>query len=103
MEIQANLDIYAYYEKEAPIYRVWINNILYNERVYWIDPKIEYIEEVMYFELDPGEHTILVEKISAPEAKIWLERAVIRYKDRKLMFDLSLDPKDKEIIKFTIE
>ena len=103
MEVKAELDLYAYYENECPIYRVWINYTLYNERPYWIDCTREFIQELMFFELEPGEHTIVVEKISAPAAKIWVERLNMKYKDRKLVFDFPINPQDKQIIKFTIE
>lgn len=103
MEIQANLDLYAYYENACPNYRIWINDTLYNERQFWVNWTREYIEELMYFDLENGEHTIIIEKISALDAKLWAEKLIIKYKDRKKVFEFPINPQDKQIIKFTIE
>lgn len=65
MEIQINLHMYAYYEDntERPTYRLWINDILHSERYYWIDGREFYIDELMFFDLEPGEHILKIEKV----------------------------------------
>lgn len=103
MEAQANLFVYSYYEEECPIYRIWINDQVYIERPFWIDCLKEFINEVMFFELEPGEHTITLEKVFPSPAKIWAEKFTIKYRDKKNVFEFPVNPQDKQIIKFKIE
>lgn len=103
MNILANLDIYAFYESSCPVFRIWINDNLYSEREFWADWTREYVEEAMSFELEPGEHTIILETIASPLSKIWAERLVLKYENTEKVLTFPLDPQHKQIIKFTIE
>jgi hypothetical protein len=104
MIVQLIAHVYAYYEYECPIYRFWINDNLYNEREFWVDCNTTYIEEEMYAELEPGEHTITIEKVKpATYAKIWIEKLVIMCNESTKELNLSVQPQDKQIVKFKIE
>lgn len=102
MEVKISLDLYAYYEHRCPIYRVWVDDHLMNEREYWVDCLSNYIEEVLHLELEPGYHTLLVEKITVPQAKIWVEKAVIECGQSKEILSFGIRPQDKQTIKFLI-
>ena len=103
MEVKANLNVYAYYEDQSPVYRIWINDNLYTERTFWPDCLIEFIQEEMFFELNHGKHIITLEKITEPTAKIWAEKLVIKYGMQENTFTFPINPQDKQIIKFIIE
>lgn len=104
MLVQINVDVYAYYEHTFPVYRIWVNDTLYNEREFWPDCLINYIEEEIHVELEKEENTLLIEKVSKdPKHKIWAEKVVIKYKNIIETKTFDLDPQDKQIIKFKIQ
>lgn len=102
MEVKINVDVYAYYEHQCPIYRIWIDDTLYNEREFWTDCLSNYIEEEIYVNLDAGEHVLTVERITAPAAKIWVEKVVISYEGKHEVLSFQVNPEDKQTIKFLI-
>lgn len=103
MDVRFNLDLYAYYEYQTLVYRIWINDNLYNEREFWTDCLSNYIEEEMFADLKPGEHTLTLEKISPSFGKIWTEKLVLNFNNFEKVLDFPINPQDKQIIKFTIE
>ncbi len=104
MLVQINVDVYAYYEQACPVYRIWVNDTLYNEREHWVDWKYNYIEEELHVELEPGEHSLTIEKvISGATNKIWVERVIIKYPNNTNISEFPPAPQDKQIIKFKIQ
>lgn len=102
MEVKISFNLYAYYEHQCPIYRIWVDDHLMNEREFWTDCLTNYIEEVLHLELDPGYHTLLVEKITVPQAKIWVEKLIIENGASTEILNLGIRPQDKQTIKFLI-
>jgi hypothetical protein len=103
MLVQINVDVYAYYKHQPPVYRFWVNDTLYNEREFWVDCLSNYIEEEMYVELEPGKHTFLIEKVTTDiHSKIWVEKFVVKYNETVNTVFLNIDPQDKQIINFEI-
>lgn len=103
MLVQINLDVYAYYEQACPVYRIWVNDTLYNEREFWVDWQNNYIEEELHLELESGEHTLILEKVlSGATNKVWIEKIVFKYPNNCTTGTYPPDPQDKQIIKFKI-
>lgn len=102
MIVKINVDVYAYYEYQCPSYRIWVNDTLYNEREFWTDCLSNYIEEEMFVELNPGNHSITIEKISSPLAKIWVEKVIVTCDTSTEIFNFGINPDDKQTIKFLI-
>lgn len=102
MEVKINADVYAYYEHQSPIYRIWVDDTLYNEREFWTDCLANYIEEEMYVDLEEGEHTLTLERVTAPYAKLWIEKVVISYEENEEILKFEIDPQDKQTVKFLI-
>jgi hypothetical protein len=103
MLVQINVDVYAYYKHQPPIYRFWVNDTLYNEREFWVDCFANYIEEEMYVELELGKHTFLIEKVVPDiQSKIWIEKICIQYQNVENTMTFPIDPQDKQIINFEI-
>lgn len=76
MEIRINLQVYAYYDKDVPppTYRLWVNNLLFGERNYWIDFNEFIIDELIIVDLEPGEHFIKLEKVRPRnQGHIWYQ------------------------------
>jgi hypothetical protein len=82
MIVKINADVYAYYEYQCPSYRIWVDDTLYNEREFWTDCLSNYIQEEMHVDLEPGMHSLTIEKISSPHAKIWIEKAVVETENK---------------------
>lgn len=102
MEVKINADVYAYYEHQTPIYRIWIDDTLYNEREFWTDCLANYIEEEIYVDLETGKHELILERVTAPYAKLWIENVVIEYEGKQEVLKFKIDPQDKQTIKFHI-
>jgi hypothetical protein len=102
MEVKINADVYAYYEHQYPIYRIWVNDTLYNEREFWTDCLSNYIEEEIYVDLEPGLHTLTLEKVTVHQAKVWFERVIVEHGTLKEILNFSTVPQDKQTIKFLI-
>lgn len=102
MEVKINADVYAYYEHQCPIYRIWVDDTLYNEREFWTDCLSNYIEEEIYVHLEAGEHTLTLERVTSPAAKLWIEKMIIEYEDNREILNLGINPEDKQTIKFLI-
>ena len=102
MIVKINADVYAYYEYQCPSYRIWVDDTLYNEREFWTDCLSNYIQEEMHVDLEPGMHSLTIEKISSPHAKIWIEKAVVETEKTTEIFNFAINPDDKQTIKFLI-
>lgn len=60
-----------------PIYRVWVDNELMCERTFWLDSSKFYIDEMIYVELDAGNHAIKLELVDPSLGRVWIKRMVI--------------------------
>ena len=103
MLVKINVHVFAYYQDVCPAYRIWVNDTLYNERDFWPDWKINFIEEELYVEIEPGEHEIILEKVISGETnKIWIEKVVFEYPNNTVIGEFPPNPQDKQIVKFKI-
>ena len=103
MEVKIQLHVYAYYEHNCPIYRVWINDTLYIEREFWTDCLTNFIEEEIYVELESGEHQIIVEKVRNNPARLWVEKFILTYENVLENHGYGIEPTNKHVIKFNIK
>ena len=58
--VKIKLDIHAKWNQHPPMYRVYVNNELFNERNYMWQPS-EYITEILQITAEPGEYTVQIE------------------------------------------
>ena len=58
--VKIKLDIHAKWNQHPPMYRVYVNNELFNERNYMWQPS-EYITEILQMTAEPGEYTVRIE------------------------------------------
>jgi len=58
--VKIKLDIHAKWNQHPPMYRVYVNNELFNERNYMWQPS-EYITEILQITAEPGEYTVRIE------------------------------------------
>lgn len=103
MEVKINLDVYAFYEDDVVVYRIWLDNHLFLERKFWIDCLHSYIEEELHADLEPGSHVIMLEKLKPPLGKVWAEKLTVSYNDTKKNYNFEYSSLDKHLLEFTIE
>lgn len=103
MEVRIEAHVYAYYEQNIPTYRIWVNDNLYTEREYWPNCSINYIEEQMIIEVQPGKHKITLEKVRPKNAEwVWIERVIIYAEGNTQDIGLDLTKQDRQVIEFTV-
>ncbi len=56
------LDVYAKWNINPPMYRVYVNDELFNERNYRWQPS-EYITEILQIQAQPGEYSVRIENL----------------------------------------
>jgi hypothetical protein len=103
MDVRLNVEVYSYYEGKCPTYRIYVNDHLYNEREFWVDCLVNLIEEEIFVDIDYGKHTLTIEKIMPPQAKIWVEKITLSYNNTIREISFPINPQDKQIIEFNIE
>lgn len=59
--IQFNILVDKHYKDNDVFYRVYLDDILYAERIHNYDPKIDVVQENLYCKLSSGEHKIKLE------------------------------------------
>ena len=58
--VKMELDVFAKWQFKPPMYRVYVNDELFNERNYsW--QTSEYITEILQISAEPGEYTVRIE------------------------------------------
>ena len=58
--VKMELDVFAKWQFKPPMYRVYVNDELFNERTYsW--NQSEYITEILQIKAEPGEYTVRIE------------------------------------------
>lgn len=102
MDVKINADVCAYYEHQYPIYRIWVDDSLHIEREFWTDCLSNYIEEEIYVDIEPGTHTLTLERVTVPQAKLWFEQVIVEHNNTKEIFHFGTVPQDKQTIKFLI-
>ncbi len=58
--VKMELDVHAKWNTHPPMYRVYVNNELFNERNYMWQPT-EYVTEILQISAEPGEYTVRIE------------------------------------------
>jgi len=58
--VKMELDVFAKWENKPPMYRIYVNDELFNERDYNWYP-IEYVTEILQISAEPGEYTVRIE------------------------------------------
>lgn len=58
--VKMELDVHAKWETHPPMYRVYVNDELFNERNYIWQPS-EYITEIIQVSAGPGEYSVRIE------------------------------------------
>ena len=58
--VKMELDVFAKWQFKPPMYRVYVNDELFNERTYsW--NQSEYITEILQIKAQPGEYSVKIE------------------------------------------
>ena len=58
--VKMELDVFAKWQFKPPMYRVYVNDELFNERTYsW--NHLEYITEILQIKAEPGEYSVKIE------------------------------------------
>lgn len=103
MEVRIEAHVYAFYEHNVPTYRIWVDDNLYTEREFWPDCNVSYIEEHLIVDVEPGKHTLKLEKIRPKNREwVWVERLVLTSDNKKQDIGLEITKQDKQIIEFTV-
>ena len=58
--VKMQLDVHAKWNTHPPMYRVYVNDELFNERNYMWQPT-EYVTEILQISAEPGEDTVRIE------------------------------------------
>src|SRR6056300_251996 len=58
--VKMELDVFAKWNTHPPMYRVYLNDELFNERTYRWQPN-EYITEILQIKGQPGEYNVRIE------------------------------------------
>jgi hypothetical protein len=58
--VKMELDVFAKWNTHPPMYRVYVNDELFNERNYMWQPT-EYVTEILQISAEPGEYTVRIE------------------------------------------
>ena len=61
--VKMELDVHAKWNTHPPMYRVYVNDELFNERNYMWQPS-EYVTEILQIKAEPGEYTVKIENFS---------------------------------------
>lgn len=102
MEVRITADVNAFFYDVNPTYRIWIDDVLYVERDFWLDWQTYFIREEIFIELEPGAHTLLLEKIRPSGASIWIERFTFEQNTKTTSAECGINPQDKQTIQFNI-
>lgn len=103
MDIKINAEVYAYYENKPIVYRIWVNDQLYNEREFWVDCISHFIEEEVIVDLDVGMHELTIEKVK-PDGlgKLWFENITVTLDENIYNIMSKINPQDKQTVKFKV-
>lgn len=103
MEVRIQAYVYAYYESNPPIYRIWVNDNLHTEREFWVDPTELVIVEQIIIDVEPGEHTLTIEKVQPRHGSwVWIERTVVTAGDNGYDSKYEIKKQNKQVINFKI-
>lgn len=103
MEVRIKAHLCAFYQHVVPTYRIWVNDNLYTEREFWINPLEDMIVENIIVEIEPGEHTITLEKVRPRNREwVWIERLLIVAGNNNYDIGFELKKQDKQVIPFKI-
>ena len=58
--VKMELDVFAKWQFKPPMYRVYVNDELFNERNYMWQPT-EYVTEILQIKAQPGEYNVRIE------------------------------------------
>ena len=59
--VKMELDVFAKWQFKPPMYRVYVNDELFNERSYSVATDLEYITEILQIKAQPGEYNVRIE------------------------------------------
>lgn len=103
MEVRIQAQVYSFYEHNVPTYRIWVDDNLYVEREFWPDPIAHFIEELLIVDVDPGKHTITLEKVRPRYREwAWIERVIITKDNNTQDIGLEIKKQDRQVIEFTV-
>jgi hypothetical protein len=103
MEVRIEAHVYSYYENKMPTYRIWVNDNLYTEREFWTNSLENFIIENIILEVEPGDHTITIEKVRPRHGEwVWIERMKMTYENTNVDSGFEIKKQNKQIINFKV-
>ena len=66
--VTVKLDLFSKWDKEPPVYRIYVNSELFAERTY-IWGGTQFLQEVLQLNAPPGQYVIRVDNLGDPECQ----------------------------------